>query len=188
MDPQSATDQELVAQTLQAPHAYKWLVERYSPRLLRYARRLGCRTEQDAKDVLQETFLKAYVNLRSYDADLAFSSWIYRICHNEAISWFRKQNIRPRPAESEEELFAIEQVADSRAFLEGIEQSLDRERLTKAMQALREEYRDVLVLRFFEEKSYDEISDILCKPPGTVATLLSRAKKQLAERLAHPPV
>lgn len=184
IDPQSTSDQALVELTLQTPQAYRWLVERYSPRLLRYVRRLGCRTEHDAKDVLQEVFIKAYVHLRSYDADLAFSSWIYRICHNETMSWFRKQRVRPQAAGSEEELFALESLADPRDFVEGIEQNVDRARLTKAMEGLREDYRDVLVLRFFEEKSYQEIGDILQKPPGTVATLLNRAKAQLATLLA----
>ena len=185
MTDQEPSDQALVAEALARPHAYGALVERYTPRLLRYARRLGCRSEQDARDVLQETFLKAYLNLRSYDADLAFSSWMYRICHNETISWFRKQRIRPQPATSDEELFALESLADSRDLLDGIEQVLHRDHLEAALAQLSSDYREVIVLKYFEEKSYEEIADILRKPPGTIATLINRAKKQLRERLTH---
>lgn len=185
MTDQEPSDQALVAEALARPHAYGALVERYTPRLLRYARRLGCRSEQDAKDVLQETFLKAYLNLRSYDPDLAFSSWMYRICHNETISWFRKQRIRPQPAASEDELYILETLPDTRDLLDGIEQGLHRERLERALSELSADYREAIILRYFEEKSYEEMGDILQKPSGTIATLLSRAKKQLRERLGE---
>lgn len=183
MSDQEPSDQALVAEALARPQAYGALVERYQPRLLRYARRLGCRSDQDAKDVLQETFIKAYLNLRSYDPDLAFSSWMYRICHNEAMSWFRKQRIRPQPAASDEELYALETLPDTRDLLDGVEQGLHRERLERALAELSADYREVIVLKYFEEKSYEEMADILQKPPGTIATLLNRAKKQLRERL-----
>lgn len=183
MSDQEPSDQALVAEALARPQAYGALVERYQPRLLRYARRLGCRSDQDAKDVLQETFIKAYLNLRSYDPDLAFSSWMYRICHNEAVSWFRKQRIRPQPAASDDELYALETLPDTRDLLDGVEQGLHRERLERALAELSADYREVIVLKYFEEQSYEEMADILQKPPGTIATLLNRAKKQLRERL-----
>ena len=188
MTDQEPSDQALVADALARPHAYGALVERYTPRLLRYARRLGCRSEQDAKDVLQETFIKAYLNLRSYDSDLAFSSWMYRICHNETISWFRKQRIRPQPAASDDEVYALETLPDTRDLLGGIEQGLHRDHLERALAELSPDYREVIVLKYFEEQSYEEMADILQKPPGTIATLLNRAKKQLRERLAHYPL
>lgn len=177
------SDVALIQESLVRPQAYKELIDRYSPRLLRYARRLGCVHEHDAKDIVQETFIKAYVNLRSFDTSLTFSSWIYRICHNEAMSWFRKQRIRPQPAPTEEDLRRLEEQDDGKDLLGEVQQRLRAERVQEALAKLDDVSREVLILRFFEERSYEEISDILRKPPGTVATLISRAKKKLREQL-----
>ncbi len=183
MEPSLRPDAELVADTLRQPQAYAELVERYTSRLLRYVRRLGCAYEQDAKDILQETFIKAYVHLREFDTALAFSSWIYRICHNETMSWFRKHVIRPHAAQTEEEALKIEELPDGRDVLEGINHGLNASHLLAAMEKLDQKYRDVLILRFFEERSYEEIADILEKPSGTIATLINRAKVQLRPHL-----
>ncbi len=177
-------DVALVHESLLHPQAYKELIDRYSPRLLRYARRLGCIHEHDAKDVVQESFIKAYVNLRSFDPAMSFSSWIYRICHNEAMSWFRKQRIRPQPAPTEDELRYLEGQADGKDLFSEVAKRFQATQLQEALAKLDDTSRQVLILRFFEERSYEEISDILRKPPGTVATLISRAKKKLRKHLS----
>ena len=83
---QQYTDQDLVTQTLANKQAFAKIVRRYEAPLLRYITRLGCRNTSTAQDLLQEIFIKTYVHLNDYDHSLQFSSWIYRIAHNEIIS------------------------------------------------------------------------------------------------------
>src|ERR1039457_56959 len=74
--------------------AFGALVERFEPKLLRYARKFLFDYE-DGKDMVQEVFIKAYSNIQSFDADRSFSSWIYRIAHNEFINAIRKKGREP---------------------------------------------------------------------------------------------
>ena len=177
------TDQELVHEALKDAKQYGPLVERYYKPLLRYALRLGCPSPDDAKDVLQETFLKAYVNLNDYDDRLKFSSWIYRIAHNETINFFRKEKVRPRVAASEDEQALLENIRDELDLAAEMDKRIERERIERALSTLDKKYQNVLVLKFWEEKSYEEIADILRVPMGTVATLMSRGKKKLKDAL-----
>ena len=83
-------DEELVALALKNQDFFACLVERYEPKLMRYVRRISAATQEDAEDLLQEIFVKVYRNLNDFDPDLKFSSWIYRIAHNQVISYWRK--------------------------------------------------------------------------------------------------
>ena len=168
--------------TLKDRHAFAAIVERYEETLRRYVRRLGADTE-GAKDILQESFIKIYVNLNDYDTALSFSAWMYRITHNEAISYFRKQSSRPAPVEREEDLALFDKIPDDLNLEIELDSKVRQGAVQKALRELGEQYREVLVLRFFEEKSYDEISDILQVPAGTVASYISRAKLRLKEIL-----
>lgn len=175
------SDEELVEKTLTNKDFFGELVDRYEAKLTRYIARLGVRDPEDQLDVLQEIFLKTYRNLNGFDPALKFSSWIYRIAHNEAISWYRKKNVRPEGhliADSEELLVflsAKEEAADV-----SFDKTVNATQVNEALLAIDEKYREVLVLRFFEHKEYEEISDILKIPVGSVGTLLHRGKKQLA--------
>ncbi len=179
------TDQEIIKRTLTDRNAYSLIVERYEASLARYIRRLGCSDSDAIKDLLQEIFIKTYLNLNDYDSSLQFSSWIYRIAHNETVSFFRKNSTRPRVAISDEELAMFEQVKDEVDIRLIVEQAHDTRILHDALARLENKYRDVLILRFLEEKSYEEISDILKIPMGTVATLVSRGKAKLKELLVE---
>ncbi len=174
------TDAEVVAQSRTDRSSFALIVERYEDKLMRYIRRLGVSSFEDRQDILQEIFLKVYKNLNGYDSGLSFSSWIYRIAHNETISWYRKQNVRPEGhlISDNEELFLY--IQDSSASAEQlIDASIDAKRLKQALLVLDDKYRDPIILRFFEHKEYDEISDILKIPIGTVGTLISRGKMKL---------
>jgi RNA polymerase sigma-70 factor (ECF subfamily) len=177
--PPDRTDQELVTATLKDRHAFIFIVERYQEPLRRYARRLGCTDPSDAEDVLQEVFLKCFVNLNNYDPALKFSSWLYRIAHNETISLFRRKKVRPSPVATEEDLALFENLSDGKNLLDDLARESDATYLQSALGKVTEKYRTVLILRFFEEKSYTEISDIMEIPEGTVATYISRGKKEL---------
>ena len=178
------SDQELVAATLQDRHAFILIVERYQAPLKRYIIRLGCADRYDAEDILQEVFLKCYVHLNDYDTSLKFSSWLYRIAHNETISLFRKKRVRPITVSTEEDLKIFDNIKEEKDFLDILIKESDAKNLHDALELVNEKYRTAIVLRFFEEKSYTEISDILQIPEGTVATYINRGKKRLNEILS----
>ncbi len=178
------TDQELVALALKERAFFGNIVDRYQAKLRRYITRLGVKNPDDQEDVLQEIFIKVYRNLNSFDPSLSFSSWVYRIAHNEAVSWYRRLKVRPEGY----------LVADSEALLgllahdgEGPEVRAEREHdarsVQTALESLEEKYRVVLVLRYFEYLEYEDISHVLKVPVGTVGTLIHRAKKQLRQKL-----
>jgi len=180
MSSHEKTDEELVVMSRVQREFFGMLIERYEQKLARYIARLGIRDSEDIQDVLQEIFIKVYRNLNEFDTSLAFSSWIYRIAHNETVSWHRKHRVRPEGnlvSNSEDVLLllASEDWKDEDRF----DADISGEVLSDAIEVLDEKYRDVIVLRFFEQKEYDEISDILKIPVGTVGTLIHRAKKQL---------
>lgn len=184
LEPTPMSDQEVVALALKDKAQFAHIVERYEAKLGRYIERLGVRVPEDKEDVLQEIFIKVYRNLNAFDTSLAFSSWIYRIAHNEAISWFRKKNVRPEGhlvGESDDilNLIATKEASPEEHF----DQSINADVVENALQKLDDRYRDALILRFFEHKEYEEISDILKIPIGSVGTLIHRGKRQLRKNI-----
>jgi len=179
--PQELNDKELVILALKNKNDFCYIIERYEKQLTSYIRRLTSVRDEDIEDILQEVFIKIYQNLNEVDESLKFSSWVYRITHNEVISHYRHHKNRPRVLASSDD----ETVEFLRSVI-NVEEDVNRNISAKQMQDLLAEldlkYREILILRYFEEKNYDELSDILKKPKGTVATLLNRAKKQLAEK------
>lgn len=180
------SDEKVVEMTLLEKSFFGLLIERYEAKLKRYIARLGIRNVDDQLDVLQDIFIKAYRNLNSFDTSLKFSSWIYRIAHNETISWYRKHKVRPEGnliIESEETLNLLSTKEDTPE--EVFDKSINALEVTSALNSISEKYREVLILRYFEQKEYEEISDILKIPIGSVGTLISRGKKQLYNALNH---
>lgn len=152
------------------------LIDRYEEKLRRYLRRFMPSLREEEDDVLQEIFLKVFTHARAFDSALSFSSWVYRIAHNEAVSWLRRQNKRAQTYTYDEEEIAL--------FRESILQAMQKEEymvtndeVQRVLYALPAHYRSVLVLFFLEGKTYEEISDILTIPVGTVGTYMHRAKK-----------
>ncbi len=177
------TDQDLVKQTLADKNAFAAIVRRYEAPLLRYISRLGCRDTNAAQDLLQEIFIKTYIHLNDYDHSLQFSSWIYRIAHNEIISSFRKEKNLPSVLEREGDLFLFEKVVDDLELSDEGGQKHSAAAIQAAVDRLDPKSREIIVLKFFEEKRYEEISDILQIPEGTVATMINRAKKKIKSYL-----
>jgi len=183
-DIESKTDEEVAVLVLEDPERYVHLMRRYEAKILRYIVRITGLASDDAEDVLQEVFIKAYRHLRDFDPTLKFSSWLYRIAHNEAVSQFRKSKARPQVVRSDEEDQDLVQKLVVDPDLQGnFDRGLDAARVKAAIDSLGGKYREVLILRFIEDRDYREISDILCKPMGTVATLINRAKAGLRDRL-----
>lgn len=164
------TDEEIVQITrTKDKTAYSQIIKRYQNKLLRYAKYL-VGDEEKAKDIVQEAFIKSYINLNGFNTSKKFSSWIYRIVHNEAINLvykYKKEivNIKDFDFESNE----------------NIEEDFSKEELKSQVQNCIDElpisYKIPLTLYALEEKSYTEISDILRIPLNTVGTRISRAKK-----------
>jgi RNA polymerase sigma-70 factor (ECF subfamily) len=179
---QEMTDEQLVGETLKNTQAYAFLVERYEEKLLRYIMRISTNTKEDAEDVLQDVFLSAYKNLNDFDQDLKFSSWLYRIAHNKVISHFRKVTARPKTTTYEGDSQLLNILASEEDLARNLERKYTAAEVRKVLDLMDGQYQEVLVLKFLEEKDYKEISDILEKPMGTVATLISRAKKQFKEK------
>jgi RNA polymerase sigma-70 factor (ECF subfamily) len=180
--PDMLSDEQLVQLSLTDPDAYYFLMTRYEARILRYINRISHITVEEAEDLLQDIFIKAYRHLNRFNPKLKFSSWIYRIAHNETINQYRKKKSYSATIDS----FIENDDADHLAGL--IEETLEidndyiskenAEKVNAALAKLPDKYREVLILRYFEDQSYKEISDILRKPTGTVATLINRAKSK----------
>lgn len=178
------TDQELARLSTGNPELFGVLMERYEAPLLRYIRRISSLPKEDAEDILQETFIKAYRNINDYDPEAKFSSWIYRIAHNQTIDTIRKRRIVSAS-------FSID-ANDAAQFLHAAtdigaetERSDTLTHIETIIRELPETYRETLILRFLEEKSYEEIMDILELPKGSVATLVHRGKKLLHEKMSE---
>jgi RNA polymerase sigma-70 factor, ECF subfamily len=173
------TDEELVALTIENPDFFSCLVDRYTAKLTRYIMRISASNREDAEDLLQEIFVKAYRNLNDFDQSLKFSSWIYRIAHNQVISQWRKMKSRPQVIKFEADEDFLKFIAGDEDLARDTERKFAAEEVRELLSELDEKYREVLVLKFLEGQDYKEISDILQKPLGTIATLINRAKKQL---------
>ena len=172
------TDEELVALSLEYRQSFVELIERYERKMIQYILRISNVSYQDAEDIAQEVFIKVYTNLHDFDPHLKFSSWIYRIAHNEMISHYRKRQARPQHESTDIDDEAVERIVADWNVAKIVDTKLLSEQVQQALGKLDVKYREILVLRYIEDKSYEEISDILRKPPGTVATLLHRAKQQ----------
>ena len=177
------TDIELVALTLADQDCFLYLARRYEKQLLRYIKRISRLNQEEAEDILQDVFINVYQNLNSFDNNLKFSSWIYRITHNQVISHYRKVKARPEYYQGELNEDILNNLASDLDIVKDVDNQYLRQEIDKILPKLDFKYREVLVLKFLEEKDYREISDILKKPIGTVATLINRAKKKFKEEL-----
>ena len=133
--------------------------------------------EEEVEDILQEVFIKIYYNLNDYDHKLAFSSWVYRITHNQVISNFRKITARPLGNQIALDGELVQGLISDTDIEKEMDKKMSSQRINEAIQKLDPKYREMLVLKYFEEKSYEEISDITRRPSGTVASMLNKAKK-----------
>jgi RNA polymerase sigma-70 factor (ECF subfamily) len=178
LDQQGKTDEQLVKLALSDRDNFLYIVNRYKDKLYGYIRKITDASAEDAEDILQEVFLKVYLNLNDFSLDLKFSSWIFRIAHNEVISAYRKKLARPQHQAVPLDEAVVGGIAGDFNISYTIDASLLREKISNVLQRIKKECREIIILKFMEEKSYQEISDIIKKPMGTVASLMNRAKKE----------
>lgn len=168
------TDEELATISNGNIEAFEELISRYEKKLLRYIGRIANFSNEENEEVLQEVFIKVWKNINSFSPDLKFSSWIYRIAHNETISIFRKAKSRgiSDQVELTETLFIPEKID----FIKELDDKISSHNIQNVLLEMDTKSREILVLKFLEEQSYEEISDILKLPMGTIATRINRAK------------
>jgi RNA polymerase sigma-70 factor (ECF subfamily) len=181
---ENKTDEDLVKLSLENEEYFGYIINRYEKKLLRYISRITNINQEELHDILQDTFISAYYNLNGFDMNLKFSSWIYRIAHNKVISTHRKNKVRPHGNLVQIEDDVLKNIADDFDIKKEGDIKYLRKHIDSTLDTMDSKYKEVLVLRFLEEKDYREISDILKKPMGTVAVLLSRAKKKFRAELS----
>ncbi len=181
----TVTDSQLVEQTLAgSEEAFRALVVRYERRVYNLLARM-LRNPALAEELTQETFLKAFTRLRSFDPGYKFSNWILKIAHNAAIDAMRRRGAQEvsldDPGDREESKLGT-WLVDPKSG-QAAEQ-LERQDLGRILQVavdrLRSEYRRVVVLRYQEELSYEEIAEITGWPVGTIKSHLHRARSEMA--------
>lgn len=154
------------------------IIDRFEKPLLRYALRLSGDIDM-SEDIVQESFISAYKNINSFDSNRKFSSWIYRITHNFAINIIKKHS-RIVPFEND-------QIKDEKNRIHEKDTEIDLEKdkkvLEKNLNLLPVKYKEIIVLRYFEDKSYEEISDICHIPTSTVGVRISRGLKILKDKI-----
>ena len=151
------------------------LVDRYEEKIKRYGRK--CLSgKEDIEDIVQKIFIKAYRNIQSFDIKRKFSSWLYRIAHNEFVNELKIQKRISLNFLDPDVVFPY-LASDEKEIVHDI----DKEVLNKSLDKLSAKYREIIVLRYFQELSYKEISDILSIPTSTVGIRLKRGVKKLKE-------
>jgi RNA polymerase sigma-70 factor, ECF subfamily len=170
----SEDDAELVSRCLRGdPQAFEPLVARYEKVLFNVALRMVGNYE-DAQDIAQTSFVKAYEKLASYDPRYRFFSWIYRIMMNESLNVLGRQKTH-QPLDPG--LTSADDPGEQARLQELSEQ------VQAGLMELPQDHREVLVLRHFGELSYVEMSSLLGIPEKTVKSRLYTARQRLAERL-----
>src|SRR5215213_2324192 len=176
MDPDRALVDRAVAGDLAD---FEALVERHRDVVFRVAARTVGRDE--AEDVCQDAFLRAFHRLPSFRREAPFRTWLLRITHNAALNHLARR--RPEPVESVEPLVEDADPDGARTPAERLEGRERRERLEGKVRLLSPAHRAVLVLRDIEGLTYEEIADVTQSPLGSVKGRLHRARAELIEML-----
>jgi RNA polymerase sigma-70 factor (ECF subfamily) len=184
----ASSDWELVQRARQDDReAFRELVERYQRKIAALA--LGMlRNREDALDIVQETFTKAYQSLDRFKGDAAFYTWVYRIAYNLCVDHQRRGAKQPQLSLDMEAPGQAASVAipDGPRPDQPFDRARDAEigrRVQEAIRELTPDHRAVILLRELEGLSYEEISQVLECPKGTVMSRLHYARRQLQARL-----
>lgn len=154
------------------------LVEAYRPAVKAHAMRM-LRDMEDANDATQDTFVKAFRAIGSFDADRPFVPWLMRICSNCCVDMIRERRHTTDTIEKHEHAL-FDQSADVES---GVESRQDSEVVQSAITRLPDRYREIIVMRHYRHMDVNEIADALNKPEGTVKSWLFRARALLKKDL-----
>ncbi len=168
-------EQELITQILDGDEeAYAVLIDRYKEGLYRHCFRFT-RDEDEAEDIAHEAFIEAFVHLDRYNPQFRFSTWLYKIATNLALTYLRKRhNIRLDDNELDHIMSDLPGLDDLALYQE----------LREAVDALPTNYRTVVSMHYWQGKSYSEIALHMGTSVGSIKGWMSRAKQQLKEVLS----
>ena len=175
-----ATDSQLVELASEGDQqAFEYLFTRYREALLRlFEQRLDDKTV--ASDLLQETFIKVYLHLSSYSRSYTFGQWIYTIARNTLVD-----HIRRRADDISIDEYSRAPLATTPSPEESVIINQRHNHFYAALEELSEEYRRIIVMRFIEEYSYEEIAEKLSKPINTVKTQIRRARQAVCKLIVE---
>ena len=177
------TDSELIAKAIRGREdGFEELVRRYQRPITGYVYRML--NNYDASlDVTQEVFIKVYNSLEKYSSEYKFSTWLYRIAHNAAIDWMRRNSVNQQSLEAENDDGTYQlQIESPRPTPEqDRERSEWRTEIDSVVKCLPTVYRELILLRHSQDLSYDEIAEVTNLPLGTVKNRLFRAREMMRE-------
>ena len=180
---QQLEDKELIDIAIQGREdTFEELVRRYQKPIASYVYRML--NDYDASlDVTQEVFIKVYKSLERYSSDYKFSTWLYRIAHNAAIDYIRRNSkkLQSLETESEEGAYQMQLESPRPTPEQDRERSEWRTEIESVVKCLPEVYRELIILRHGKDLRYNEIAEITNLPLGTVKNRLFRAREMMRE-------
>ena len=165
-------------------NAYNELVKRYKDRLLNFVLRYFNNVEQ-AEDVVQDTLIKLYTHASYYKNVAKFSTWIFTIAKNNALTELRKNKRKKTDSLWTDDGQVIDINSKEESLDSKVQNEIAIDQLNKFLDEIPENFRMAVVLRDFQELSYEEISTILVIPIGTIKSRINRGRIQLAEKMKH---
>jgi RNA polymerase sigma-70 factor (ECF subfamily) len=170
-------DEEIIVEIKKGKKEYfEILIIRYKDKLARYAKKFLL-DKFDTDDLIQDVFIKSYINLESFDESRRFSPWIYRIAHNEFLNKVKKK-LTEKLLPIDFDTFFPHPEAKERSD-KSTEDFLNENILNSYLEKLDAKYREILVLYFYEDMDYKDIAEVLSIPVSTVGVRISRAKEKL---------
>lgn len=174
-------DKELILRCLRGEEdGYVSLLNKYKSKVFSLVYRI-VRQREDAEEIVSDAFVRVFRNLQKYNPEFPFSNWLFKIATNLSIDFLRRRKPDSISLDDEENVIEIESMTTSP--LEMFSTMSELEKVEHAISCLKPEYRIALLLRHKEEKTYEEIAEILSMPIGTVKIRIHRAKKELIRKL-----
>lgn len=177
------TDGELIEKAIGGREdGFEELVRRYQRPITGYVYRML--NNYDASlDVTQEVFIKVYNSLEKYSSEYKFSTWLYRIAHNAAIDWMRRNSVNQQSIEAEnaDGSYQLQIESPQPSPEQDRERSEWRTEIEAVVKCLPPVYRELILLRHTQDLSYDEIAEITNLPLGTVKNRLFRAREMMRD-------
>jgi RNA polymerase sigma-70 factor (ECF subfamily) len=165
-------------------NAYNELVKRYKDRLFNFVLRYFNNAEQ-AEDVVQDTLIKLYTHASYYKNVAKFSTWIFTIAKNNALTELRKNKRKQTDSLWTDDGKVIDINSKEESLESKVQNEIAIDQLNKFLDEIPENFRMAVVLRDFQELSYEEISTILEIPIGTIKSRINRGRIQLAQKMKH---
>ncbi|MDZ7693887.1 MAG: sigma-70 family RNA polymerase sigma factor [Balneolaceae bacterium] len=183
----SLEDDELVRRAIGGDEkGYSELVDKYERAIYFHILKM-VKDKKQVEDLVQETFVKAFDNLNTYSTNYAFSTWLYRIATNHTIDYLRKKKLKTlsidEPVKTKDGEMQMQLPDETASTDRDIIRKQRQKMVQQAIEDLPTKYRKVIQMRHMEEKSYQEIADVLDKPLGTVKAHIFRAREMLYKSL-----